>query len=94
MEAVFAFPLANVDEDVFENRCEALGTDACFCVVLCQIFESGPKVQKRSPIDVAKVCNQLAFLERIDEGIIAKQVDVPQTWSVVIVRDNCELVPI
>ena len=94
MEAVFAFPLANIDEDVFENRRESFGTDACFGVVLRQIFELGPKVQKRSPIDVAKVYNEQVCFERIDEGIIARQVVVPQTWSVLIVRDNCELVPI
>ena len=94
VETVFAFPFANIDEDVFENCCESLGADACFCVVLCQVFVNGPKVQKRSPIDVAKVYNEQVCFERIDEGIIARQVDVPQTWSVLIVRDNCELVSI
>ena len=94
MEAASAFPFANIDEDVFEHYCEAFGANACFGIVICQIFENGPKDQKRSSIDVAKAYKQQVFFERIDEGIIARQMDVPETWSVFVVRDNCELVPI
>ena len=71
VHAVFGFILHDAVEDIFEELPQVLRALTRLRRVLRQVFQHSPQVQERSPVDVAKICEQQVLLEIIQQSIIS-----------------------
>ena len=63
MDAVFLFPVQNFLQNVLEKLTKVFGALPSLSGVFCQIFEHGPEVDKRTPVDVAEVGEKHVFFK-------------------------------
>ena len=55
---IFFLVSAYIGKNFVEKVCELFSWFPGLGSVLCQIFEDGPDVEQRSPVDVAEICQE------------------------------------